>query len=430
MEEVISRFLFVFGLLAATTAAPITGRIELDGPDFQLSWKLSNASAAGQGEIEFTLDWRGGYDWAAFGLHPKPGSGMPNAEIFMCNPSSNDDKFCQVRYTENGYNAPEISPSQYIKLISSSRDPKTGTAQAVFSRPVLADSASKISYQIGYNTTMGLIYARGAWQQGNPIKHDGTAGRSEVNFFNNSPEPGPPTPAPTPAAKKAGVWPSRHDANMTIAMSQPVKDNRTLTTGLRARLRYDFPARSQLWEYFDMETRAPVGGELWIDEILYSFDGKDNCAVTNMTFDIISPNWLQGTHYASTNFLLRQSVSKFTEEETACNFSDYTLSDLFQLPNTIAMTNSWLVVDSPIAEPIRLEGPDDFNEPTYRSILEYRTFKPVSKFDASVFAIPAPCKQEALRLFGNADRESVSLPQYKGGTHTAFFWNLARETSN
>ena len=74
-----------------------------------------------------------------------------------------------------------------------------------------------------------------------------------------------------------------------------------------------------------------------------------------------------------------------------CALSAYTFSDLFQVMNTIAMTNSWLVADSPIAEPVRLEGPDDFNQPSYVSILEFGDFEKVDSFDASVFAVPPSC---------------------------------------
>jgi hypothetical protein len=40
------------------------------------------------------------------------------------------------------------------------------------------------------------------------------------------------------------------------------------------------------------------------------------------------------------------------------------------------MTDSWLALDSPIAEPVRLEGPDDFDHPDAVSILEFGDFVP------------------------------------------------------
>ena len=432
------KLLFVAMFAASATSHhnsdDISGSIAFES-DFSLSWSLKDATSEGKGTIEFTLEWGGKYDWAAFGLHEKPGSGMPNAEIFMCNPSGNtlageNNQFCQVRDSADGYAMPKLSASQYITLVSSSRNQSQGTARAVFSRPVAANNSSRLSFPIGFNITMGLIYARGAWQgdpmpKGTPTKHTDSAGRSSVNFFDSPPQPSP-TPAPTPPAKKAGVWPDQFDANMTIAMSQAVKNNHTLATGLRARLRYDFPARSQLWEYFDVETRAPMGGELWVGEMLYSFDQSGDCQASNMTFDIIRPDWLQGTHYVTSNFLLRQPVSKFQNTRPGCNFSDYMLSDLYKLPNTLGMTNSWLVADSPIAEPVRLEGPDDFDKPSWRSILEYHDFSPISSFGSGVFDVPAACKKYVALL---ESQDAAQLPLYRGDSHMAFFWNLKKAST-
>ena len=59
-----------------------------------------------------------------------------------------------------------------------------------------------------------------------------------------------------------------------------------------------------------------------------------------------------------------------------CVASNYIQADLYQVLNTIAMTNSWLALESPIAEPVRLEGPDDFDHPDAVSILEFGDFVP------------------------------------------------------
>ena len=120
--------------------------------------------------------------------------------------------------------------------------------------------------------------------------------------------------------------------------------------------------------------------------IYYLSADRTQCSHQNLTFDILKPNWLQQTKYISTNYLLRQSFAN------SCGPVNYTDADLFQIPNTVGMTNSWLVADSKIAEPIRLMGPDNTNKPKTRSILEYMTFEPVTKqFDDSVFTIPKSC---------------------------------------
>ena len=192
--------------------------------------------------------------------------------------------------------------------------------------------------------------------------------------------------------KVAGVWPDQYDANMSIAPSQPFGP--TLHVDLRARLRYDVTKLRQHWEYYDLDSGAKTGGELWVGHVMYSYDA-DECFASNFTFGIVGPTWLQQTNYTTTNHLIRQASKGYDgqvlkpEEE---NIVGYTLGDLFQFPNSLGMTNSWLVADSEIAEPIRLEGPDDFSNPDHVSVLEYASFVPVDSFNDAVFDIPDVCK--------------------------------------
>lgn len=391
-------------LLGTVAAAPvIKGSLVLDGKDMSLSYVLTGATSSGAGTVQFTLQWSGS-DWAALGLHAAPGSGMPNAEIFMCSNTPNSTAFCQVRNTGNSYDAPSLNPHQYLKLVSHHHS--GGTNTAVFERSVCAVAGAPRSVGLGFNKTNGLIYARGNWSgppmpQGNPTQHF-SEGRSQLNFYSPpapSPSPGPgPGPSPSPSPKKkAGVWPVRFDAQMTIAPS--ALNAATLATVINARLRYDFKradggAPSQLWEYFNPDTGENVGNELWVGDILYNY-GKEGkgCTKGNMTFGILRPDWLQGTHYTSTHFLLRQLPNDANATSCAGRKSNYTKADLFQIPNTIAMTNSWVVADSPVAEPIRLEGPDDFNKPKFVSILEYVNFvpQPDTPFPTGTFTPPASC---------------------------------------
>ena len=376
-----------------TSNDAITGYVSLgqstETKDFNLTWTINDDT------ITFTLSSRGPYDWFAFGLHDQVGQGMANAEVFMCNPQTSNLKklgtFCQVRNTLNGYSTPSVDATQYIKLISGKRT--STSAIATFSRTLKKSSDSELSYDIT-NKSMGIIYARGNWSSGSampsgtPLQHtyNGIL-KDGVNFFNGNNKPKPPAPT-----HRAGVWPNQFDANMTIAEGQLAINNK-LITGIFARLRYDFPKRRQLWEYFDMKTGKSVGGELWVGTMLYNLNADSSqCYVSNMTFDILRPNWLQGTNYLTTNYLLRQSL------ENSCGPVNYTDADLFTLPNTVGLTNSWLVANSPIAEPIRLMGPDNPSEPKTRSILEYITFQPVSKpFDDSIFKIPSSCKSESVK---------------------------------
>ena len=59
-----------------------------------------------------------------------------------------------------------------------------------------------------------------------------------------------------------------------------------------------------------MRTGRAGGGELWVGDMLYSLDAGNGCyaASSNMTFGILRPGWLQGTAFATTNYLLRQPV--------------------------------------------------------------------------------------------------------------------------
>eukprot|EP00943_MAST-04B_sp_MAST-4B-sp1_P002821 g2821.t1 len=332
---------------------------------------------------------------------------MQNAEVFICNPETSNlikgGTFCQVRNTIKGYTTPTLDKTQYIKLISGQRS-ASRDAVATFSRTLSKSSRSELSYDI-VNKSMGIIYARGNWSDGPmpkgvPLEHTYNGLLSQgINFFE-----GNNRPKPKPVPHIAGVWPNQFDSNMTIAAGQLPKNNK-LITSVFARLRYDYTNRRQLWEYFDIKTGDSLGGELWIGTMLYYLNAnRSECQVKNMTFDILKPTWLQQTKYITTNYLLRQSFAN------ACGPVNYTDADLFQIPNTVGMTNSWLVANSPIAEPIRLMGPDNTNEPTSRSILEYITFQPHSKpFDESVFKIPKSCSGSSATLYKSFDKRASKI---------------------
>jgi hypothetical protein len=374
-------------------------------PAFSLSWEI--AAPESGSTIAFTLTWdSAASDWAAFGLHPKPGAGMPSAEIFMCSPTTGGGgAFCQVRNSAAGYARPAVDAEQYIKLVTSST--AGSTTSATFSRTLAAASAKPpaLSYAIG-DSTMGLIYALGKWDGdpmpgGTPEQHT-TAGRSAANFFQPpapSPPSPPPTPDPAPVGPKAGVWPARFRSNMTIARAQaPVGG--LLMVSFWARISYDFPRRRQLWEYFELDPSDPsqprksLGGELWLNETLYSFSAQaTQCVSDNLGFDIIRPDWLQGATYTSSNYLLRQP-------EAGRHWSNYSLCDLYTLPNTLGMTNSWVVANSSMAQPVRLEGPDNIDNPDWRSILEHTNDFEVlgGEFPAGTFDLPKSCANASASL--------------------------------
>lgn len=392
--------------VTAASSSPITGTVVLDADAvFSLSWRIAAPL------ITFTLSWNNtGGDWAAFGLHPKPGLGMPDAEMFMCSPTSaGGGTFCQVRNSAAGYALPAVDAEQYLRLVSSSNS--GGISTSTFSRTLAAAAVKPpaLSYAIAANAAMGLIFAQGTWD-GDPMpagapKQHTSAGRSQVNFYappapTSPPSPAPPGPAPGP---QAGVWPLRYRSNMTIARAQAVVGG-LLPVSFWARISYDFPRRSQLWEYFELDPseqgkpRKSLGGELWINETLFSFTANAaQCVSDNLGFDIIRPDWLQDTNYATTNFLLRQP-------EAGQHWSNYSLCDLYKIPNTLGMTNSWVVVNSSIAQPVRLEGPDNFDHPDWRSILEYTTdFEVLDEFPADTFAVPKSCLN-ASAVRDNKDR--------------------------
>ena len=225
------------------------------------------------------------------------------------------------------------------------------------------------------------------------------------------------------SSKVAGIWPDRFDANMSMATSQPPAAE--LYVSLLGRLRYDFPSRNQLWEFFDLEGN-PDGGELWRDLTTYDYD-QDSCYIFNWwvfcvcrprqlylmpflfhrTFSLIAPTWLQAAHYTSTNYLLRQPATRPDGSYTNTP-GNYTKADLFKMRNTMGMTNNWLVADSSIAEPIRLEGPDDFDNPESVAILEFSSFEERGEFDESIFDIPDICKNKEASFNGKRLIERVS----------------------
>jgi hypothetical protein len=231
-----------------------------------------------------------------------------------------------------------------------------------------------------------------------------------------------PAPAPT-AGKIAGVWPDRFDSNMTTANSQPPAAELTVLP-MRSRLRYDFPERFQLWEYFDFDGNSE-GGELWRNLQTFDYDNS-SCYIFNWTFSLVAPTWLQATTHATTNYLLRQPAGILDDDggggsgssSSSCASNEpgnYTRADLFKIRNTQGMTNSWLVADSPIAEPIRLEGPDDFENPTWIAILEFATFQAVDSFDDDIFAIPDVCKEEKSTFYGQRPPEKATSGR-RGGS--------------
>ena len=227
-----------------------------------------------------------------------------------------------------------------------------------------------------------------------------------MNFFHNgvqpspSPAPTPPGPSPTPSTHKAGVWPDRFDAHMTLAPSQP--PGAQLTTKLGSRLRYDFPMRRQLWEYWNVDDaqRRVVFAELWINTTLYELDFSNGsppqCSETQIDLEILRPDWLVHTTYVSSHYLLRQPDS--LNATKACFASTYQISDLFQDPAPIGgMTNNWLVANSTMAEPVRLEGPDNFARPTWLTVQEWSSMNPVKEHDPGTFDIPASCHNTSRR---------------------------------
>lgn len=238
------------------------------------------------------------------------------------------------------------------------------------------------------NATMGLIFARGQWSEGIPMKHnDSQAGVRPIAFYPDTP-PSPPPPPPPPSRKQAGVWPLRWEGNFTMAMA-PFGAH--LALNWTGRLRYDSPSGQQLLEYFLLsgpQTGELFYSELWVGHTLYKWGVGVPCFGTSLSIGILRPDWLQSASYFHTNYLLRQRNG----------WSDYTLCDLYLEPAPVGgMTNSWVVVNSSLAEPVRLEGPVNF-DPAHpiMGIFEFMSFRPVSEFDPAVFRVPTQCKNATL----------------------------------
>ena len=376
---------YVLLLLSALISSEASGSLRFDDA-FSISYAV-------EGELlRLNFTWDGDHDWAALGLHNKTNEGMPNAEILMCN-----TKTCQVRHSTD-YVKPDLSKNQYLDNVSIEKL-KSGQNFASFTRSLKQPSTFSVAIT---NQTLGLIFARGMMDSttGEPLIHDTTPGRWQVNFFHNGAQPSPspaPTPGPSPTPSpthKAGVWPDRFDAHMTIAPSQPPEAQ--LTTKLGSRLRYDFPMRRQLWEYWNVDDaqRRVVFAELWINTTLYELDfsngSSPQCSETQIDLEILRPDWLVHTTYVSSHYLLRQPDS--LNATKACFASTYQISDLFQDPAPIGgMTNNWLVANSTMAEPVRLEGPDNFARPTWLTVQEWSSMNPVKEHDPGTFDIPASC---------------------------------------
>lgn len=381
--------IYFFSKTVATTTTTSEGSLILDN-SFRVEWKIQSK------EISFQFTWDSEHDYVALGLHNTTNQGMPNSEIFMCTASSSS---CVVRHSTD-YVKPNLSPVQYLSNITVIT--RNDSNVAMFSRTLEQPSYFSVSIS---NKTLGLIFARGETDNsGEPLIHDTTPGRWHANFFTNGPSPGPtPTPTPTPSPsppsphKKAGVWPDLFDAHMTIAPSQPPGSQ--LSVKLGSRLRYDFPNRRQLWEYFDVQDskRVVSFSELWINNTLYELDHSTSpwtCTETQIDLEILRPDWLVHTTYVSTHFLLRQPEAWGNASES-CFASTYQSSDLFQDPAPIGgMTNNWLLANSSMAEPIRLEGPDNFARPTWLTVQEWSSMKALKKHESGTFDIPPSCHRD------------------------------------
>ena len=477
----------IITVLATTTTTTATGdsgggiqgAMQLGSTDFNMSWVImgsttttsSTTDPTAGGTIEITLTWTGDYDWAAIGLHPHPALGMKNAEVFMCAPASSNTPggvFCQVRNTLGGYVVPALDKQQYIKLVrgTSSGTGSTSLRSATFSRSVGWVASSPLSFNVSNSAPNGLIYARGKWggggggssmPAGTPLPHgSGDASMTQVNFFKppapppppppsppsppGPPGPGPPSPCPPlppppppfPPGKQPGVWPQRWHSNMTVApFFDPLTSN-SLDTTMQGTFYYDFPGRRQLWQYYNVRTGAVIGGELWVDDLLYSYGLQGDCNTVNMTFSIITPDWLNHTDYTTTNWVLLQPAQLE-------KLGTYARADLYKKNNGIAMTNEWILVNSTRAQPVRMEGPFVFNDLSERLLMEFIDFyERPEGFPDALFTVPSWCKPPLAAREGdssNRNRSSSSssssrIPlasEYKGKTPAALFHALRRQ---
>lgn len=215
------------------------------------------------------------------------------------------------------------------------------------------------------------------------------------------------------------MWPLRVDARMKLAPSQPPATH--LQVKLRSRLRYDFPTRSQLWEYWALSNsstakdKKPEFAELWINETLYELDWSTDppgCYMSKIGLEVLRPDWLVHTTYVGSHYLLRQPSRHGIN--SLCYTPSNELSGLFQDPAPIGgITNNWLVFNSSIGEPMRLEGPDDFAHPTWLTVQEYSSFEGVARHDPATFAIPASCRKANEPLELQASRAAaVNQPHH------------------
>eukprot|EP00966_Prymnesium_polylepis_P058599 1357236-Prymnesium_polylepis.2 len=101
------------------------------------------------------------------------------------------------------------------------------------------------------------------------------------------------------------------------------------------------------------------------------------------------------TKYVASHYLDRQPPPN-ASAHGVCYTPYSEMSDLFQDPAPIGgITNNWLVFNSSIGEPFRLEGPDDFQHPTWLTIQDYLSFEPVEQHEPHTFDVPPGCKPPA-----------------------------------
>ena len=188
------RSLFVTLALAGVAASTIIqGKLKFGT---SLHFEVDYSLDVDAGNITFMLTSDGHYDWYAFGLHNKSYGGMPDAEVFICNPQPSNlaGVFCQVGHT-TGHTTPTIAKKQYIQLMSAGRS--KDWANATFTRSISKSKSADLSYDIR-NETIMVISACGYWSPGKPMPYGSpmrhtTNGFAIVNFFEANLEQGQAT---------------------------------------------------------------------------------------------------------------------------------------------------------------------------------------------------------------------------------------------
>ena len=187
-------------------------------------------------------------------------------------------------------------------------------------------------------------------------------------------------------SQTAGIWPDKFHARI---LATGIFDfaNTTAPSRVLTSFYYDYSAAEQAYFYYDIDDQSlqnPTFAEIWDqkDGYIYSVDYPSKTC-SGLKFDLgpLRRNWLQDATKVLDTFV------------PSSLFHYYQKATLFTKQAPLGLTQSYVVFNSSIAQPVNLGGPASLSTSNSWSILEFNTFTPLQQVPAGIFTLPPYCKK-------------------------------------